>query len=52
MTTAIVKIQNQQGNNFTARALLDSCSTVNLITQKLADTLKLSKTRVQLTSVL
>ena len=43
MTTAVLKIQNKQGTCFTARALLDSCSTVNLITQKFANSLNLTK---------
>lgn len=43
MTTALLKVQNKQGNCFTARALLDSYSTVNLITQNLANLLNLNK---------
>ena len=40
MTTAVVRVQNRQGN-FVAQALLDSCSTVNLVTEKFAKLLNL-----------
>ena len=43
MTTAVVKIKDKQGNFIRARALLDSCSTVNLITKNFANLLDLPK---------
>ncbi|XP_058804710.1 uncharacterized protein LOC131671918 [Phymastichus coffea] len=43
MTTALIKLRDNQGQFIKARALLDSCSTVNLITDKLANSLRLSK---------
>ncbi|XP_058810347.1 uncharacterized protein LOC131675396 [Phymastichus coffea] len=43
MTTAVIKFQNGRGNCYMARALLDSCSTVNLITEEFANKLKLPK---------
>ena len=43
MTTAVLKVKNSRGNDFMARALLDSCSTVNLITEQFAKSLNLAK---------
>ncbi|XP_058789801.1 uncharacterized protein LOC131663419 [Phymastichus coffea] len=43
MTTAIVQIKNNRGNLVMACALLDSCSTVNLITERFAKSLHLSE---------
>lgn len=43
MTTAIVKVQAERGRYLRARALLDSCSTVNLITKKFANSLNIPK---------
>ncbi|XP_058808422.1 uncharacterized protein LOC131674012 [Phymastichus coffea] len=41
MTTALVKLKDKRGNLVVARALLDSCSTVNLITETFANSLAL-----------
>lgn len=41
MTTAVIEIQNRRGSIVVARALLDSCSTVNLITNSFAKSLNL-----------
>ncbi|XP_033218121.1 uncharacterized protein LOC117173589 [Belonocnema kinseyi] len=43
MTTAVLKVQNNLGNCFMGRALLDSCSTVNLITENFAKSLNIPK---------
>ncbi|KAH8344972.1 hypothetical protein KR084_010591, partial [Drosophila pseudotakahashii] len=45
LATAIVKIKDQLGSYHMARALLDSGSQVNFITENLANTLKLPKSR-------
>ncbi|KAG7197216.1 hypothetical protein KM043_000133 [Ampulex compressa] len=42
MTTAVVEFAEKRGNHLKARALLDSCSTVNLMTERFANLLKLS----------
>ncbi|XP_031777962.1 uncharacterized protein LOC116415998 [Nasonia vitripennis] len=41
MTTAVVKIQDFRGNFIVARALLDTCSNVNLVSEKFAKKLNL-----------
>ena len=43
MTTAVLKFRNNQDKYISSRALLDSCSTVNLITKDFAKVLNLSK---------
>ncbi|XP_063975050.1 uncharacterized protein LOC135161431 [Diachasmimorpha longicaudata] len=41
MTTAVVELFDRQNRRVTARALLDSCSTVNLLTERFAQLLNL-----------
>lgn len=41
MTTAVVKVQDFRGNFIVARALLDTCSNVNLVSEKFAKKLNL-----------
>lgn len=43
MVTALINIKGHRGNYFMARVLLDSCSTVNLITEEFAKKLNLTK---------
>jgi hypothetical protein len=43
MTTAIIKVKDRYRNCVPARALLDSCSNVNLITERFAQSLDLAK---------
>ncbi|KAG7188017.1 hypothetical protein KM043_015763 [Ampulex compressa] len=41
MTTAVVEFTQKRGNRLKARVLLDSCSTVNLMTERFTNLLKL-----------
>ncbi|XP_058808897.1 uncharacterized protein LOC131674316 [Phymastichus coffea] len=43
MPTAVIKVRNQRGKFVQARTLLDSCSTVNLISENFANSLNLPK---------
>lgn len=49
MTSALVLVSNNYGKYIKCRALLDTCSTSNFITAKLAKHLNLSETKCSLT---
>ncbi|XP_043283142.1 uncharacterized protein [Venturia canescens] len=48
MTSALVDIYDSNRRRVRCRALLDTCSTANLITEKLATTLRLPKTQLSI----